>query len=479
MGEIGIVAGFTLFMLLFVGAGLLSLRKKHNSRKDYFLAGQNAPPWMVGISAIATNNSGYMFTGMLGYTYIAGLSAVWIALGFVLGDFIASLFVHQRFRRQAGLREAVSYTGLLSSWTGNDARVLRAVASLITLVFLLAYAGAQLSAGNKVLSVIVDWPQNMGALIATAIVMAYCFAGGVRASMWTDVAQGVLMFFTMVLMAVVALDALGGVASATSAARQVPGLLNWHPDSAMTGVLGGLFFAFSWVFAGVTVVGQPHIMSRIMTLDKPGNYQYVRLWYYLWYALFYMVVIVVGLLARLVLPELGAADPEKALPYMAQQWLPGFWVGLVVAGVFAACISTADSQVLTCAATLANDVNRRWFGKPMALRLATTVCMLLALLVVLWENVSVFGLVVFAWSGMGCAFGPLLMVYVSGGRPNETTAVIMMLSGLFTVILWGSLGWGAWVYEGFPGVVVPLLVWLVSRYVRGVPGARDTAEKNA
>ena len=457
------IAGFALFLGLFIAAGVWALREEHTSRKDYFLAGQNAPPWMVGISAIATNNSGYMFTGMLGYTYVAGLSAVWVAAGLVLGDFLASLFVHRRFREQAGRSCVVSYTSLLVSWLGPEARVLRVVAALIALVFLLTYAGAQLSAASKVLSAVTDWPVNTGAFVAAAVVLTYCFAGGVRASMWTDVVQGVLMFLTMLLIAVVAADALGGAEQVVRQAEQVPGLLDGYPDNALAGVAGGVLFASSWVFAGLNVVGQPHIMSRIMTLDRPEGYRYVRFWYYLWYALFYTVVILVGLLARVAIPELGELDPEGVLPHLAMQWLPGFFVGFVVAGVFAACISTADSQILTCAATLATDVNEQWFRRPWVVRWTTLGCTLLALLVVLWENVNVFGLVIFAWSGMGCAFGPLLMVYIAGGRPSEATAVIMMLAGLGTAVLWGTSGLSEYVYEGFPGMIASLLVWAVSR----------------
>jgi Na+/proline symporter len=93
---------FVLFLSLFLGIGLWSARRSRGTRSDYYVASRSVRPWLVGQSAVATNNSGYMFIGVMGYTYVTGLASIWLMVGWIVGDLIASLLVHRK------LREAVA-----------------------------------------------------------------------------------------------------------------------------------------------------------------------------------------------------------------------------------------------------------------------------------------------------------------------------------------------------------------------------------
>ena len=150
--------------------------------------------------------------------------------------------------------------------------VLQRVIGGISLVFYDAYAGAQLVAGGKALHVLFEWPSWAGAVMGSVLVMLYCCAGGIRASIWTDAAQSAVMVMTMGLLLIVAVQLLGGTASAVAQMRQVDGFLDWFPtNTALLGLSGGVLFALSWLFAGLAVIGQPHIMVRFMTLMDSGK----------------------------------------------------------------------------------------------------------------------------------------------------------------------------------------------------------------
>ncbi len=457
-----VIASFLAFLLFFVIIGLISIRQRQKNSDDYLLAGHSVKPWLVALSAVATNNSGYMFIGMIGYTYTVGISSIWMMIGWVLGDFVASLLVHRSVREMTERHGVHTFGGLLSHWHDTNYSALRFVVGLITLLFLGTYAAAQLNAGSKALHVLFGWELYSGALIGTVIVLLYSFAGGIRASIWTDAAQSIVMFVAMALMLYITFTTLGGFDGVSEKLGQVDDhYLSLMPQDLSHGPLvGGLAFFLGWLFAGYGVAGQPHIMVRFMTMDRPENINRVRLYYYGWFLVFYAMTIGVGLTARVLLPEAESFDAELALPTLAQELLPPMLVGMVLAGIFAATISTADSLILSCAASLTRDFHRQKVDHYLITKGGTVVISLLALAIALVSDKSVFALVLDAWGVLGAGFAPLLTVYALGRRPSQTLAIAMVLSGIATVYAWPYLMPGV-IYAIAPGILSGFAIYLL------------------
>lgn len=451
------IVSFILLLALFAGIGLWSLRKSYDSAPDYLLAGRSVSPLLTAMSAAATKYSGYMFIGLIGYIYAHGLSAVWIAVGFFFGDLFAFVLVHKRLRHAADATNAMGIPELLSKWNGGNYRILRLLIGLLILVFLTTYAAAQFTAGGKALQVLFGWQAYMGATIGAGVVMVYCFAGGLRASIWTDAAQSILMLGAMLLLLATAVAASGGVASffgdlsAVSPNYMDLGVLRF--GSAETAVL----FAVGWLFNGIGTVGQPHIVIRFMSLDRKAGLTGTAIFYFLWSGLFLILTVLVGLATRLYLTDSGSFDAELALPMMAASALPGFAVGVVIAGVFAASMSTADSQVLSCSAVLSEDFAMG--AGPVARRIATVAIAAAALLIGLFGSSSVFALVIFAWSALACSIGPLIILHALGRRPAEWVAIATMATGLIVALAWRETGLNAHVYEGLPGILSAFIAY--------------------
>lgn len=457
---------FISFLLGFTLIGLASMKQSRGTRHDYYLADSSIKPWLVGLSAVATNNSGYMFIGVIGYTHATGLAAVWLMVGWILGDFLSSLFVHRRLRMASESTDEVSYAGVLANWYGDRNLRLQRVIGLISLLFLLTYAGAQLVAGSKALEVLFGWPGWTGAVMGAVMVVLYCFAGGIRASIWTDAAQSLVMITAMALLLCVAVAALGGLNGALAQLQSIDGYLTWFPDDlVVSGPLGGALFALGWLFAGLSVIGQPHIMVRFMALEDAGEMSRARMWYYLWYVLFYCLATGVGLLSRVYLADSGSFDAELALPMMARQLLPPVLVGLVLAGIFAATMSTADSLILSCSAAITHDMLPESIEKTWLIKSATILITACALGLALLNNDSVFSLVVMAWSGLASAFAPLLIVSCLGWKQSQSENIIAILAGLAVALGWRYLGLHNAVYEGFPGILAGLLILFLLRYL--------------
>ena len=229
--------------------------------------------------------------------------------------------------------------------------------------------------------------------------------------------------------------------------------------TAFDGISGIILFFVGWTVAGFSVAGQPHVMVRFMTLDNNKNMFKAKSWYYLWFIAFYCMATAVGMLARVYIADTGSFDAELALPTMAQQLLPPVLVGLILAGIFAATMSTADSLLLSCSAAITHDLIKSKTESTALLKVTTVLLTVVALGIALTANDSVFNLVIMAWSGLGSAFVPLLLVLCLGAKPSQITSITMLIAGFCGAYLWRHLGWNSYVYEGLPGITIGLLTW--------------------
>ena len=450
-----ILASFSGFLLAFLGIGLASYLRSTKTPEDYYLASRHVPAWLAGLSAVATNNSGYMFIGVIGYTYTVGLVAVWLMVGWIAGDLLASQFIHRRLNMATQRTGEVSFNGVLARWNGGDMPVWRRVAAIFTILFLGAYAAAQISAGGKALHGVLGWDQTVGAWLVALMVLAYCIAGGIRASIWTDAAQATVMMAAMLLLFLVGVHNLGGLFATVETLADIPGYLDLTPPNLLVPAAPGLLlFILGWMFAGVSVIGQPHIMVRFMAVHDPRGIKVARIWYYAYFTVFYALATGVGMLSRHYLPELQNMDPELALPTIAVQLLHPALVGVILAGIFAATMSTADSLVLSCSAAITNDLVPSMANNPVLIKTATALITGFALIIALSNSSSVFSLVILSWSTLACAFGPLLILYALQRKITEPAAIAIMLAGIAVALAWRQLGWHENIYEGMPGILV-------------------------
>lgn len=465
-----VIATFLGFLGMFTGVGVLSSRQASSTSSDYLVASRSINPWFTGLSAVSTNHSGFMFIGLIGFTYLFGVQAVWLMLGWFLGDLLSWVYVHRRVREASEAYDANSFPALLGTKRDlSTDRTMTVLAGVMTFVFLGGYAAAQLNAGSVTLNVLFGWPMWSGAVIGTVIVVLYCFSGGLRASIWTDAAQAVVMVVAMAaLVGSCVLRAGGPVALWQALAEIDPQLLAWVPDDLTFGF--GLYL-LGFTAGGFGVIGQPHVMIRFMAISSAKKIRTAGAVYFVWYAVFTIVSILVGLYSRVLLPELtagvapaeAAQAAELAMPTLATELLPDALIGLTLAGLFSATMSTADSQLLSCSAAITQDVAPRWKTNYVASKIATLAVAALALVIALTAGEGVFSLVLSAWSALGAAFGPVLLVRLSRSRLPTTVGVAMMLSGAVTVFAWGASSYSGAVFKLLPGMMVPILLYVIYR----------------
>ena len=432
-------------MLLFAGVGLASIRVKKDTTDDYLVAGRGMHPALAALSAVSTWNSGYMFIGAIGFTYVMGYNVIWLAIASTLGQLVAWMWLYKFIQEEGHKRNVRSLSSLVGDKAGSPEAKLAAVLSVL---FLSIYAAAQLTSGGKALLVMMGWSELVGILIGFVLVVAYCYAGGIRASIWTDAIQSCVMIVGSMILCWIALGEVGGFSGMNSGLES--------QDTALTNIMPpDLMFGFSlWVFAfllgGLAVAGQPQVVSRVMTLGSEKDRKQAMVWFFVWQTPFIILMTFVGLSSRVLFPKADSFDPELGLPMLAMDTMPAIGIGMILASIFAATMSTADSQVLACTAAITDDIKPEWREDHKTTKKVTLVVAAFATAISIGGlyvpgGDSVFKLVVLAVYGLGSIFVPLLIIRWMGYKPDSTHSIVMMSSAFIAVIAWTMLpaimGW--------------------------------------
>ncbi len=387
---------FIAFLLLFTIVGIYSVTQKQDTTADYLLAGRKVNPWLVALSALSTGQSAFLFTGQVGYAYIQGLSAIWLAIGWAIGDYLAWLLVFKRLRLVSEDYNSETVPAFLAQ-RQSGYRWIAIISALITIAFLGTYAAAQLLAGSKALNSLFGWDYSWGIVIGAIVVVAYCFSGGIRASIWTDAVQTIVIIGALLILFVVTIAEGGGVANIVRNLGQIDAnLVTLFPSDLAWGFLP---FFIGWLVAGFGAVGQPHILVRAMALDSADNMGKARDIRAICGVITAFTAIFIGLAGRVLLPNIS--DPELALLDLSVDLLPGVLVGVMLAGLFAATMSTADSQILSCSAALTQDLFPGMAKSYRFVKIRTLTVTAIVLVIALVNNDSVFSLITFAWSVLG------------------------------------------------------------------------------
>jgi sodium/proline symporter len=451
--EIVLLLSFVLFMCFFAGVGLASMRVKQDTTDDYLVAGRGMHPALAALSAVSTWNSGYMFIGFIGFIFVQGYSGIWIGLVSTIGQAVAWIWLYKFIQKEGNERGVRSLSSLVSRTTGAPEAKL---AAILSVVFLAIYAAAQLVAGGVALRAMLGWSEVIGILIGFVLVVAYCYAGGIRASIWTDAAQSCVMIVGSTILCYVAVSEAGGFSGLHRTLESVdPGMVNLFPTDLTFGVtlwIGAFFLG------GLGVAGQPQVVSRVMTLKDDKDRKQAAIWFFVWQTPFIALMFIIGLACRAIFLDLDASDAQDGLPLLAMEVLNPFLAGVILASIFAATMSTADSQVLACTAAITDDVKPEWSQEHKTTKRVTMVVAVFVTLIALGGQQfpgfgdSVFALVVLAVYGLGGIFVPLLLIRMMGYEPDTEHTIWMMVAALSAVIVWSASGYGEDIFPSIPAM---------------------------
>lgn len=459
---------FWIYTLLIMGVGVYSARYGRASSADFFLASRGIGAWVAALSSSASAESGWVTLGLVGMAFQTGIGALWIIPGTLLAFLFNWLVIANRLRRFARQQGAITLPDVLvANFSGKGAIIIRLLAVIIILSMLSAYVAAQFNAAGKMFDSLLNWPYQRGVMAGTAIVLIYTVSGGFRAVAWTDVIQSLFMLGAMLILPLVLLFELGGLESFWQQLNLLDAAPALTDPLANKGGMALVGFLAVWLGIPLGYSGQPHVLVRFMAIQDAAAVRRGTIISSVWIVLLFTGAVLLGVFARAYYGSLE--DPETVLPLVAAELLPGFIAGMMIAAVLAAICSTADSQLLVSASAMSHDLYVRLLGRKAEHRiivpfnrLAVLLIGLTGMFVALGEVRVIFDFVLYAWAGLGAAFGPALILVLLWQRTSATGVIAGMAVGFGTAIIWRET-LHDYLYELVPAFLLAFFtVWAVS-----------------
>lgn len=428
------------YKFILVGIGLWASSRNRNET-DFFLGGRQLGPFVAGLSYAASTSSAWVILGFSGFVYAVGLSATWMIPGILAGYAVVWLYFGKRLQQESRSYNQVTLTDfLLQDARGPFKRITAAIAALLVLLCFVFYIAAQFDAAGKALTEHFALSAVQAVMLGAAIVLIYSLLGGFWAVSATDTLQAVVMMLVSLGVPVATLVAAGGPIEVWRELGATMPAAFLQINGGYSGLLL-LGFIVGTVGMSLGALGQPHLLNRLMAIRSAAER---HLGFYIvlsWGIVVYVGMVMLGLSGRALLPTL---DNGEVLFYQAaSQYLPAIAAGLVIAATLSAVMSTVDSILLAAAGAVAQDmgVNARFAQhKLMASRWVMFAIALLAVLLTLSLPDSIFNRVLFAWSALGAAFGPIVVCRVMRRTVGAGVALACMLSGFATTVLFYSMG---------------------------------------
>lgn len=465
---------FGCYLLMMVGVGAYFC-KKNSSIQEYLLGGRGLGSWVTAFSAQASDMSGWLLMGLPGAIYFSGCGEVWVAIGLLVGTFFNWIIVAKRLRIYTEKHDSLTLSSFFADRFRDPSNMLRMVSAIVILLFFTIYAASCLVAAGKLFETMFGMPYKYAVLLGTVVVLLYTVMGGYLAVCWTDLIQGGLMFIALIVVPILAVcnGALNNYEMAVEAAAAARKLqLSLVPDLSFAGIMA-IISAAAW---GLGYFGQPHILSRFMSIKDTKLLPRTITIAMIWVTFSLLAAVCVGLISISMFKDLSASSSENVFIYMVGQLCPAWVAGIFLAAILAAIMSTIDSQLLVSSSTLTSDFYARVLRKeatPAELlkvsRVSVIIITVIACLLALSPFETIFNIVKVAWSGFGAAFGPVVLMALYSRKTSWQSALCGMIAGTVVSIGWYCCGLRTHMYEIVPGMIANFVAIILLNRVFGQP----------
>lgn len=468
--------------------------KVNESASDFYLGGRKLGPLVTAMSAEASDMSSYLLMGLPGLAYLSGLADVgWTAIGLAIGTYLNWLFTAKRLRRYTHATKSFTLPQFFSNRYRDKKNILSLIAAVIIIIFFVPYTASGFAACGKLFSSLFGANYIAAMLISAVVIVAYTTAGGFLAASATDFVQSIIMTIAIFFVLIYSTVAVGGIGVVVDNARQLPGYFSF--TSSYVEVSGSsqpysLLTIVSTLAWGLGYFGMPHILLRFMAIEDEQKLKISRRVASVWVTIAMAVAVMIGVVGREMssqglVESLSGSQTETIIVKVADLLskhgiFPALMAGLILAGILASTMSTADSQLLAASSSVSQNILQETFHlnlspkvSMIAARLTVVVVSVLGVIIARDPNSSVFGIVSFAWAGFGAAFGPLVICSLFWRRTTFQGALAGMVSGGAMVFIWKYLvkpmGGVFGIYELLPAFLVGIIVIIVVSLLTPAP----------
>ena len=489
-------------MILYLGSMIvigIVFSKRNKTTDDFYLGGRKLGPFVTAMSAEASDMSSWLLMGLPGVALLAGLpEASWTAIGLAVGTYFNWLIVAKKLRIYSHRIGAMTVPEFFSKRYHDDKNFLSLIAAIIIIVFFIPYTASGFNACGTLFSSLFGVDYFTAMILSAAVLVVYVVLGGFLAASTSDFVQSIIMTIALVVIVCFGISSAGGFGAVADNARSMSGYLDLFKgyDYTTGGTASyGFLPVVSTLAWGLGYFGMPHILLRFMAIEDPKKLTLSRRVATVWVVISMGVAILIGIVgsAMIANSSLDALEPSNAQRIIIaiasllskNGVLPAIIAGLILSGILAATMSTADSQLLAAASSISqdivNDTLKAKINEKQQMIIARVTIVLVAIIGVIWarNEGSVFSIVSFAWGGFGATFGPVMLLALFWKKSNKWGALAGMITGGVFIFVWKylvrPLG-GAWdIYELLPAFLIALIVNVIVSIATG--GAEKKVEE--
>ena len=484
------------YMAMMLAIGFMA-SKKNKSAGDFYLGGRKLGPLVTAMSAEASDMSGWLLMGLPAVAMMGGLAeASWTAIGLAIGTYINWLLVAKRLRVYTNKVDAFTLPDFFSRRFGDKSRILTMVAAVMIVVFFIPYTASGFAACGKLFSSLFGIDYMLAMVLSAAVIVLYCTFGGFLAASTTDFVQSIVMTIALFVVVGFGEGLVNGFENVFANVATLDGFTDLFRGHDVAGGVAGSYGALPVVSTlawGLGYFGMPHILLRFMAIENENKLKISRRVASIWVVISMGVAVLIGvvgysLMKSGILPTYeNASAAETIIVDIAKYlgnfgWVPAVTAGIILAGILASTMSTADSQLLAAASGISQNLIVETFGVKLSqkanmilARVAVIVISIVAVFLAADPSSSVFRIVSFAWAGFGAAFGPVVLCALFWKRTNKYGAIAGMLTGGVTVFVWKFIvrtnfaGTALDIYELLPAFVLALIVIVVVSLLTPAP----------
>lgn len=433
--ELIILITLIIYIILLIALGYFGSKKTHNNT-DFFIGGRTLGPFVAAMSYVASSASAWVMLGLSGLGYFVGVSALWIVPGLLLGHGFSWLWVAPKLQKMSHKHKLVTVTDILIfDGTENTKKYIRIFTAIIIIFCFMFYVAAQLQAAGGTFAVTFNLPLTTSIILGGIIIMTYTMLGGFWAVSLTDTLQGMLMMVASLILPTLAFIEVGGISDFWPNYKMVasPDQLSFTASQNGFMLIGFIVGSMS---IGLGAMGQPHLLTRFMSIKKEKNIHIAQIIAVTCFAISMTGMIILGMCGKIMISVLS--NQEDIFFLLADELLPIVLGGIMVAAVLSAVLSTADSQLLVSASSVAHDLmgeadegESRLFVS----RVVIAVLCFFAVLISLFLPSDIFSRVLFAWNALGASIGPVVIMRLSGITLNPKAILPTMIIGFLLTII--------------------------------------------
>lgn len=488
VSSIVILIAIVLYMIMMLGIGLI-VSDKNKTSSDFYLGGRSLGPLVTAMSAEASDMSGWLLMGLPAVAMMGGLAeATWTAVGLAIGTYLNWLFVARRLRVYSKKIDAFTLPDFFTKRFGDNSRILTTVSALFIIAFFIPYTASGFAACGKLFATVFGMDYMLAMVISAIVIIGYCTLGGFLAASTTDFVQSIVMTVALFVVIGFTEGIAGGFGTVFSNVQNLDGYLDLFKGfNVATKTVGsyGTLPVISTLAWGLGYFGMPHILLRFMAIEDENKLKTSRRVASIWVVISMGVAVLIGvigytLMQKGVLPTYESASSAETIivdiaGFLSKYgYVPALTAGIILAGILASTMSTADSQLLAAASSVSQNIIQETFGIKLSqkasmllARISVIVISIIAIFLARDPNSSVFRIVSFAWAGFGGAFGPLMLCALFWKRTNKQGAIAGMISGGLTVFIYKYLRTNVFpgtfldIYELLPAFIISLLFIVV------------------